>query len=671
MEIRRIPSVLRLSAIESAWPVADRSEREGLAYVLVELASVSAVPARAGRWSGWRGVVRAWRGEDADDEAAARGALRVLFAGWDGLPAEVADLVCAIDAGRLRASAAEAVRSPGGARGVAQAALRSRDGVLAGACAEAISSADLDAAGLAERALTVLAADAAGVDERLLEAGSARGSAGSAPGARRVDVSAVVDAVDRALHGVGTHGRSGIALAWLVLAGTPRRVFLRGRWSWSERAGAAVLAKLRSSGRAVVRLRAWEWLAEPGASSAALDRLSRPASPVEHELVLRSSALVLNPRRAWALRSRGASKEGAATMCPPGWGAERLSVPARVGVGVMARAGALTPTDALMERLLADDEPLVRWSASRSAREERLVDAAFDAHAAVARSAALRLSDVGADRPERRRGPEPATRRAIERLTRSPHASVRAIASEDRERWALTPGPASVIGLRLALRGDGSAALERVKRALAQGSARERIEAASAARRAGLAATLAPALVESARDAEEAVVATVATALAWAEDAASLEFLDGLRSHADARVRSNAVQSIARREARSGAAPSVVGHLDDPHHRVCATAARALIEGKPGAWADRAGEALAAMLGDARPERRLAGVWAADRVLAGRPGGALAERLAAGVSGLAASDVEPKVRLRAESSVRRYAAGLRSAWSRAPEGVEA
>ncbi len=177
----------------------------------------------------------------------------------------------------------------------------------------------------------------------------------------------------------------------------------------------------------------------------------------------------------------------------------------------------------------------------------------------------------------------------------------------------------------------------------------------------------------------------------------------------DGRVRANALEALSRRSRRLGGRTPESGRAwrdrllecrSDDAHRVRASAVRALLRdasgGRPGGAARPAGEvvfeakpgettasvtddparadaavaqavgSLCSMLDDDRASHRLAGVWAAERAVAGagstRLGSALQE-LAGRLHGLAEREPDPTLRARAERCAGIAGEGVRAGWA--------
>jgi hypothetical protein len=130
---------------------------------------------------------------------------------------------------------------------------------------------------------------------------------------------------------------------------------------------------------------------------------------------------------------------------------------------------------------------------------------------------------------------------------------------------------------------------------------------------------------------------------------------DAALAHADPRVRASAVETIARWRRRGLDAPLPGPNIeakDDPHHRVRANAALAVLDATPGS--QDAARALLGLLESADPVTRRAGAWASARAIRGM---GVERRLhvvdeawamiAARLGTLAHEDADPGVRARA------------------------
>src|SRR5690606_21126637 len=176
------------------------------------------------------------------------------------------------------------------------------------------------------------------------------------------------------------------------------------------------------------------------------------------------------------------------------------------------------------------------------------------------------------------------------------------------------------------------------------------------------------ALDDSARGLLERVGATAVKALGALTSEVSGEALEGALGHTSARIRANALEAMAQRVRRSGGAGTGVAGLrrslvelkSDSAHRVRANAICALLRGVGPASRQRvyepgAAEELSAMVGDDRLMHRIAGLWAAQRLLLRGAGSGLGRQwtpLAARLADVARSDTDPRARARAAACVR-------------------
>ncbi|MBL8964770.1 MAG: hypothetical protein KF787_04105 [Phycisphaeraceae bacterium] len=519
-------------------------------------------------------------------------------------------------------------------------------------------------AGAADRAFLALI-------ERFTEE-SHQGGGGTNPGTGRTIVAAIRAASDDRLRGV---------LTSVIVYGSPGRLspgslgFDASLASWIGDPGPDVESLrgvIRGSRHGLSRARAWEWLSRPSVAEACVDRLCREPEFEEHGPVLESMHLSINPARAAAARMIGASSglalgaggraarwrvqegSGGGGAIPDSktmgdlssrakWGLTRwIGV---IGASVRVRRSVVRP-------LLSDPSPGVRLSAVRTASQADLEESCGDADVAVAGTAMTSWSVVGSGSGRGVGGRTPsdavARRGALERLACSPHGMVRRMAMEDlclidpvraseSERssvsaaMAACPDPAGFAAWVVAEL--SSADMERVSRAVL------------VIRRTGMAGMMQDPLAErfgrldrSTDDRDELtlftadtdrVAATIVSTLAGVSpserSAACREVLGRARGDRDHRVRSNAVDGLARdgrRGSDEAAAREVLIELKgDGNHRVRAGALRGLVwmaERGTGGTEDPCG-LLMGMITDYRPVHRLAGAWLCERWLASRP----------------------------------------------------
>lgn len=642
------------------------------------------------RW--WSVAVAPWRRWILGDPLRpAMEAAETLVRRWEHIPEEAKPAAFAAIHPLLGRLSARAKSSNGeGLRiGLAEVAAWGAEGALAPLCAEFLHGPP-ELALRAERALLRMASACAGVDPRLLDRlGEGTWSDARIRGWVRRDAEAagsIERALARAVEEAEAHGRKSVALAAAVFMDTSRRVAWRRARRGRVGAGLAValaegkgldalVAVLSGSRRPIARLRAWEWLAEEGIGERVAERLRRAGAPIEHELVLSRWHLALHPRRSLVLRRMSGRGRGRITgMLPEGWVYPRLSVEARHGACVLAHADPARASSSL-EGALVDADVLVRLSAARHAPWRLAADFCFDSMEPVARGAALRLSRVGVRLPGGGMAPEAVTR-VFERLTRSPHESVRRIAAEEESgRLGRGTGWRAGLVLRESLSADREGVLKEVRRAAGEGPEESRVAALLSARRAGLARELEADLIGLlAPGTPPRLAATAAGMLGDAGSPAALAALGAATEWPDARVRANAVQSLGRMAARErgGKASVLVRGLADRRepvdaHRARANLVRAMIEGAP-ETVPRALNELASMLTDHRPMHRLAGAWVAGRCLPGEGRRRLAEgfvEIAARVERMSREDEDERVRRRASACVARLRAEERSRWAAA------
>jgi len=427
------------------------------------------------------------------------------------------------------------------------------------------------------------------------------------------------DRVEAAIAGsaraFSTHERQGVMHAAINMLGRARGP---GPISaWLDRAGperSAFVAALRS-GRDLQcsRLRAWEYLSRAWAASACADRLKRSMSDVERHAMLDSWWLAWSPARRASL-SR--SKLGASVW--PGAASEDPSM--RRAAFLMAKQ--CTPDakelSAACESALVDPDTRVRLAATGVAPIAVLRDFAFDACEEVARSALLRISAVG---ESRRTGIDDSW---AEVLARSPHESVRLIARGERIR---SVGSGLPYPVRAA---DARPRATELPAALAsrwdEADSMERAAVLRLARRAGLEAVLAGRLIEAVRNGEagDPSVSAAVSALAGVKGRDAADAIAEALTSRDPRVRSNAIEAVARRERSWGESPawlsaSLLELKDDQHHRVRASTLRAMfVRAVAGAHGDSTrGIVAAGVLGlvQGRGFEPVAGLWLADRLL--------------------------------------------------------
>lgn len=729
-EVRSLARPARLAALTAALDQGGEHELLAIAIELIELAIVPDVP--TGRRSfPWHGQSRIW----ADK------ALGHVLARWERLPDEARTAALVVGSTRLAGSARRVLDSQSREhsraspdrpidsvrRSIALLAQHAGDAGLLQVCAPLLGDDDEGVASLAEGALLALAMGPS--DDPGLVRPEFQPPEPILAHVDRFDEGAdrvTIEQVSRAVVAFPQHRRRGVLLAALILLARPRpgrrsdAPLDRLRTLVSDEthpAGAVIKSVLRLSRAPLTRTLAWRLLGDEALSGAARARLERSHTLEDHQGVLELSHLAVVPRRQRHLaavrvalrtvRSGDTSEHATRTLAPGGvlpTGPEydALSASARRGLVRFVRAMDLGPAarTAALEATLDDDRAIVRHAAARTAPPALQLDLTLDADPRVARTALCAWSLAGTGRwLAMALGSGGAGRaRTIERLTRSPHRSVRAYAAEEIGRlgpW-LPDLPASRLIARRLLERAPEAFIEAVRPRLGSQDSTECEQAIRLCLVLGLQEHFENELIEATRteQSEPAAVraaASAATALGRIPSLAAHRALMACLSHADGRVRANAVSSIAHhpRPDRLGQsspdtpAPAdpladrstdvmLIELKDSSHHRVRANALRALLARAGGAqesgmYEPSAIEGLLAMLSDDRAAHRLAGLWLAEHSLQAAlwqkiepHGSAVALR----VSDLIGTNQSEAIHRRAVRCARRLSARTRSGWCR-------
>jgi len=638
----------------------------------------------------------------------------------------------AVGEDRLHSVVSRAATSPNPAARLSLATLCSHaaDARLAASAVSLLLDRDPGVAGMAERAIVTLAVLAmledsnTGVADALAAAAESHGlppdfERGLQNGVLG-DTDLILSEVAEAVMTFSEHRRRGAVLASLLLLSAPltrphaahtQRPLSPGAGalaSWfgqvPDTSHSAMKGLLRSSELPITRVRALEWLNRPDYGPAAAERLSRASLIAEHELVLSRAHLLVNPRRARAALKVKVLIEPAtvdtartavfaAGSALPGFGTvARLSIGARRGLARFAAGISLSPgvRRATAQTLLTDADPVTRHAAVRHTTPGGMEDFCFDSDERVARSAMLMWSSAG----ESRRAPgapasDPAVRRTLELLSRSPHRAVRTWASADLRNQAevFSDTLAGRSAARRWLIRDRGGFVEHLRQRI--GSSGDASGVIVLIRRLRLAPDFQSDLTGLLRDGR-GKPRLIATAVAAAGDLTGEEVLRELGAflnHGDARVRANAVEAVTRHARLAvpiGATPMlpyagrIIELKSDDHHRVRANAIRAamlaVVAGAGGEPEFSAADLMASMLTDQRQMHRLAGVWLASRTLVGNGRKAVGPRwseLVARVGEVAKFDDAHGVRIRAASCASRVDAEVRCAWRSAGAGVGA
>lgn len=397
-----------------------------------------------------------------------------------------------------------------------------------------------------------------------------------------------------------------------------------------------------------------------------IERLMTLAEPGDRAAALASGTLLRTGRRASAARLMahevGAIIGDESTL-------RAMPEHARRGAVGWLRAGPRDDARAMRLRVLtdrlADPSPLVRFDAAAALSAETptresdalLADFALDAEEPIAALAAGAIA--GARSPAR----QASLRPVLARLTRSPHARVRAIASKARRlndpwfddgragRWAC-PSAA-----RRALALDQAAFCDELRRRVSDGPRELQLHALALAERLSLCDAIEPQLLRLSTSDDDYLAGKAVRLLARVPtDSAGLALRAALCSPM-ARVRASAIESLPRTRVME---KELFAALDDPSARARANAARALLSIRP--HNQRAARALLDMLSHERADLRRSGLWAVERLA--RRGPALMEALTGRVADLARSERDPIVAARAARCSRRLLAEMRLGWSR-------
>ncbi|HSG64893.1 MAG TPA: hypothetical protein VLD39_07825, partial [Gammaproteobacteria bacterium] len=291
-----------------------------------------------------------------------------------------------------------------------------------------------------------------------------------------------------------------------------------------------------------------------------------------------------------------------------------------------------------------------------------LPDYLFDTDARVARHAALRWSTAGIEAPRPDSPSGRARLRLCEQNTRSAHAFVRRVASEERTRLTIEDphAPASRLQARRLIQTDPAGFARLVRERLANPASRNNM--IMLIRMLGVERRFELDLIGIVQDDhhDDRARASAVAALGRIDSNAARYTLSESLSSKDPRTRSNAVETASLSSER------LLEFKYDAHHRVRASAVRRVLgqsSEMPGTERSRAAcDALIEMLGDARGSHRLAGAWAAQRSLSPRNRAVIGlswSPIISRLEELAANDEDPRLRERASCCIERLTRELR------------
>jgi hypothetical protein len=487
--------------------------------------------------------------------------------------------------------------------------------------------------------------------------------------------SVLLRAIADAAWDFATHRCRSPLLAVLLLMDHPwrtrmeREICTRMRRLLSQRqhpSHAPLRSVLKRTDCPLLRERALRWLSIDAISNAALERLRVADSPVEHTLVLEHALLAMRPRRAAKLAAVSSPRLRTTSQGvlpgPENWRGHDE----RARVGLVTLDALLGDDDetrrARTEPALADPSALVRMRSSSLCPPIDLADYLFDPDPHVSRHAALRWSTMGIEAP-RATSPACAVRLNLCELSaRSPHAQVRRFAADERARLGVTDPrhPASRARARRSYELDPSGTIRLFRDRLALTDSC--VDTIMMIRMLGIEKRFELdliGLVQSEHTDDRSRASAVA-ALARVETNAARYVLSESMHSKDDRTRANAIE-LARMPI-----DSFVEFRDDPHHRVRANAVRRMINAGGDDHhrvAHEASGSLIELLGDPRPMHRLAGTWAAQRVVTSAARDRLGTRwspIIAQLEELAATDENAALRDRAARCIRRLTHEIRS-----------
>ena len=408
-----------------------------------------------------------------------------------------------------------------------------------------------------------------------------------------------------------------------------RRAFEKMRRLLSERnhpSHMPMRTVLRTTPAPVLRERALRWLVIDPIAGVASARLGVAESIEEHRAVLDQMHLCVRPARAQGLKKvrvgttqvNGvvALEDNAPVLSSEGFG--QLDSGSKRGYIRWLTGLAMEPSvrRGELERVMADTDPMVRMHGCCVADSLDVLDYMYDGNESIARHAAMRWSSVGSVGPG---VGSPSWERRLQtaRLNgRSGSEQVRRIADDEVSRLSMEmPERASSRLQARRLYASDPARFVREIRAMLQQPAR-RGQALGMISAMELEDRFEMDLVSLSQEhgLDGRVRASLVRALSEiTSDGARDAVLRCLESD-DQRVVANAIESV---HTPIGV---LVEYKGDTHHRVRSSAIRRMLLAQSelestNRVAEVAAEDLGAMLHDSRVNHRLAGVWAAQRVL--------------------------------------------------------
>jgi len=451
-----------------------------------------------------------------------------------------------------------------------------------------------------------------------------------------------------------------------------RRAFEKMRRLLSERnhpSHMPMRTVLRTTAAPILRERALRWLVVDSIAGVACARLEVAESIAEHRAVLDTMHLCVRPLRSSALkRVRIASRqEGGKVVLE--LRAPMLSVEDFASLGSQSKRGYIRWVAGLeldggirrreLERVMADEDALVRLHGCCVADSFDLVDYLYDGEESVARHAGLRWSSVGGVAPMIGSASWERRMQTGRLNSRSGSAWVRRVAGEEIERLSLDlpESPASRLAARRLFHNDPARFVRLIREMLHQPARRGNGLGIILA--LGLEDRFEMDLVSLAGETglDDRVRASLVRGLGSIDsEGARRAVLECLECD-DQRVVANAIESVHT------PIEALVEYKGDANHRVRSSAIRRmLVRGEDGAVVDAAVEDLLMMLRDERAGHRLAGVWAAQRVIESKPGVRLSgmRELVMTLDEMTRHERDDGVRVRADQCVHRMLVSQRA-----------
>ncbi len=503
---------------------------------------------------------------------------------------------------------------------------------------------------------------------------------------------AMLSAIADAAWSFSTHRCRSPLLASLLLmdrqggSAMERRAFEKMRRLLSERnhpSHMPMRTVLRTTAAPILRERALRWLVIDPIAGVAASRLAIAETIAEHRAALDQMHLCVRPARASGLKKVriGSRQENGVVVLEHD--APMLNDQEFASLNSDSKRGYIRWITTLgidagvrrreLERVMADGDALVRLHGCAVADACDVTDSLYAQDEFVARHAAMRWSSLGSGGPSVGSASWEHRMSSARLNSRSGSAWVRRIADDEVGRLSMDlPGrPSSRLQARRLLASDPAKFVRRVREMLHQ----------PARRGAGIGMILALGLesrfesdliaLSQERTLDPRVGASLVRGLSGIDSQAARDGVMRSLESDDQRVVANAIESVHT------PIEVLTEYKSDANHRVRSSAIRRMLVGgaRAGLDGDRAPEVagdLDSMLHDSRTLHRLAGVWAAQRVmepkarkrLGGQWGG-----LVRTLNEMSLSETDDGVRSRADQCVHRMLVSQRVEDAERMEGV--